>query len=81
MYVCVKRKHVSDLNMSITKSKFEGIFIFYFCAGVQFWHFCELKTRLLNIPSFIMQKHNKLFRIWIVVEIWNILKALFSLGD
>jgi len=57
MYVCVKRKHVSDLNMSITKSKFEGIFIFYFCAGVQFWHFCELKTRLLNIPSFIMQKH------------------------
>ena len=60
LHVCVKFKHVTNVNMSIPKPTFEGDFssvlVSYVCTGVHFWHFREQKGRFLHIASFIMRK-------------------------
>jgi len=43
LYVCEKRKHLSNVNMSVPKSNFEGHLLLTCLAGVCLWHVRNLK--------------------------------------
>ena len=57
----VKRKHVSNVNMSVPKRNFEGNFTTYVLGSCMFLA-RQQAERWLYIRSFIMKKYIKLFR-------------------
>jgi len=56
LYLRVKRKHVSNVNMSVPKSNFEGYFSTYVFGSCMYLARTQAESLLLYINSFIMKK-------------------------
>jgi hypothetical protein len=77
LYVSVKRKRVSNVNMSVPKSKFEGKFSI-FLAGVCFLYFRGLKCDCCTSRHLLCERILNYFgcvEIRILVEKLNKYKA------
>ena len=59
--VCVKRKHVSNVNMSVLKSNVEGHFTTYVFGSCMFLARLQAERWLFYIHSFIMKKYINYF--------------------
>ena len=62
-YVCVKPKRVSNVNMSVPKSKFEEHFTNYVFGSCMFLGRTQAEGCLVYIASTNMKKYIKIFRI------------------